>query len=122
MTCWLAIITSGVISDKLIQNEKLTKWTARKLFNSIGFGLPAFAFIGLMFVTPHTRIFGFILILLNITISGFQYGGGYLVNFNDIGGRFSGVIYGISNTVGGISSVILPFLIGVIASNVIWSF
>ncbi len=75
-------------------------------------------FIGLMFVTSDTRVLGFILILLNITISGFQYGGGYLVNFNDIGGRFSGVIYGLANTLGGLSTIFLPLLIGFVASNV----
>jgi hypothetical protein len=51
--------------------------------------------------------------------SGFQYGGGYLVNFNDIGGPFSGVIYGLANTIGGISTIFLPFLIGFVAKNVI---
>lgn len=50
--------------------------------------------------------------------SGCQYGGGYLVNFNDIGGKYSGVVYGIAHTIGGAAAVILPSLIGILTPNV----
>jgi hypothetical protein len=29
-----------------------------------------------------------------------MYGAGFLVNFSDIGGKFSGIIYAIANTIG----------------------
>ena len=53
--------------------------------------------------------------------SGLVYGAGYLVSFNDIGGSFSGIIYGLANTIGTSTSILAPFLVGVLTTNVIFS-
>jgi len=40
-----------------------------------------------------------------------------MVNFNDIGGSYSGIIYGISNTIGTIASVLVALLVGILTQN-----
>ena len=43
---------------------------------------------------------------------------GPLVNINDIGGAYSGVVYGITNTFGTIPGIVCPYIVGVITKNV----
>jgi len=38
--------------------------------------------------------------------SGLTYGAGFLVNYTEIGGRFSGMVFGLSNTIGTLSGMI----------------
>lgn len=109
---------SGIFSDSLIKAEKYEKIKIRKLFNTIGFLIPAATFIGLIYTNSSRKVLGFSMVLINISFSGFQYGSGYLVNFNDIGGIYSGIIYGVANTIGNLSAVLAPFLVGVITKNV----
>jgi hypothetical protein len=40
------------------------------------------------------------------------------VNYNDIGGAFSGMVFGISNTIGTIAGIISPILVGRLTKNV----
>jgi hypothetical protein len=47
-----------------------------------------------------------------------RVGGGFVVNFVEIGGSLSGVIQGIANTIAGISGILAPFLMGFLTSNV----
>ena len=54
--------------------------------------------------------------------SAFYYGGGLYVNFSDIAGPFSGVLFGISNTIASVSGVISPYLVGILTPSVsLWS-
>jgi len=47
-----------------------------------------------------------------------MYGAGYMVTFNDIGGVFAGIVYGVANTIGLVTAVLAPFLVGLITTNV----
>lgn len=67
VTCWLTIIVSAVISDKIIGKKRFSKKLVRKAFNTIGFLVPILTFIGICFVLKSTRVIGFFLILLNLT-------------------------------------------------------
>jgi hypothetical protein len=60
------------------------------------------------------------LFILIFTFSGMLYGAGYLVNFNEIGGSYSGIIYGFASTISVGASILAPFLVGVLTENVIF--
>ena len=47
-----------------------------------------------------------------------SFGAGYGVNFNDIGGSFSGIIYGFANSIGTSTSILAPVLVGLLTKNV----
>ena len=51
-------------------------------------------------------------------LSGLCNGAGYIVNINEVGGKYSGILYGISNTFGTLSGIIAPYVVGVITTNV----
>lgn len=40
------------------------------------------------------------------------------MSFNDVGGTFSGIIYGFANTLAMIAGFMAPFLMGLLTSNV----
>jgi sugar phosphate permease len=48
---------------------------------------------------------------------GFNHGGGYTVNINDIGGRYSGILFGISNTFATIPGIVAPYIVAVLTPN-----
>lgn len=45
-------------------------------------------------------------------------GAGYLVNINDIAGPFSGIVFGLSNTIATLPGIISPNLASAITKNV----
>lgn len=112
-------ILSSLFSDKIIQSRRLSRGGTRKLFGSIGLFVPLFAIIGLSFVTCQYPIVGIILLVIGISFSAMCWGGGHLVNINDIAGPFSGILFGISNTIATLSGILAPYLVGVITANVI---
>ena len=50
--------------------------------------------------------------------SGCAYGAGFLVNYNDVAGAYSGIVFGIANTFATIPGIIAPYLVGEITKNV----
>lgn len=49
-------------------------------------------------------------------------GAGYLVNINDIAGPYSGIVFGLSNTIATLPGIISPNLASLITKHVIYSF
>jgi len=114
----LFTISSGILSDKLIQVGRLSRAIVRKIFNSVGFIVPMIAVIGLIFITSDKAYYGVLLVTIGLAFSGLTYGGGFLVNYNDIGGTFAGLVFGLSNTIGTISGIVAPYLVGALTPNV----
>ena len=80
--------------------------------------MPALAVLSLMFVTCANPYIGVVLVAVGLAFSGLTYGAGFLVNYNDVGGTFSGIVFGISNTIGTISGIVAPYLVGLLTPNV----
>ena len=58
-------------------------------------------------------------ILAKITcFRGFATGPGYGINFNDIGGNFAGIVFGLSNTIATTPGFFGPYLVGIMTKNV----
>lgn len=49
-------------------------------------------------------------------------GAGYLININDIAGPYSGIIFGISNTMSTLTGILSPYLASNITKHVIFCF
>jgi ACS family sodium-dependent inorganic phosphate cotransporter-like MFS transporter 5 len=79
------------------------------------------AVIGLSFVTCQHPYVGVALLVLGVATIGCQYGGGFLVNYNDVCGRYSGMTLGIANTFASVPGVLAPFFVSFITKNVILS-
>lgn len=76
------------------------------------------AVIGLIFVTSKLAYVGVLLVTIGLAFTGLSYGSGFLVNANDIGGSYAGLVFGLSNTIGTIPGVIAPYLVGALTPNV----
>lgn len=114
---WFIILVSGQIGDKLIVSKKLSKVAVRKLFNTLGLILPAAAVGALCFVTCSTPYVGVALLTIGLATTGCGYGAGFMVNYNDIGGPFAGLIFGMVNTFGTMPGFIAPGLVGILTPN-----
>jgi MFS transporter, ACS family, solute carrier family 17 (sodium-dependent inorganic phosphate cotransporter), member 5 len=106
------------LCDKFLSSGNLNKKQVRILFTWIGFTPPVFALIGLSFVTCATPYIGVALLIIGVSFSGCNYGAGYLINVNDIGGQYSGIVFGIMNTFATVPGIISPFIVSIITANV----
>jgi hypothetical protein len=41
-----------------------------------------------------------------------------MLGYNDIGGRWSGMVLGLSNTINSLAGIVAPFLVGFLTKNV----
>ena len=80
--------------------------------------LPAIFVIGVGFMDCHHAAGGVVLLTVGVSMCGFQYGSGFVVNPGDIAPRYAGIIFGISNTFGTIPGFLAPIAIGIITSEV----
>jgi ACS family sodium-dependent inorganic phosphate cotransporter-like MFS transporter 5 len=72
----------------------------------------------LVLITHEHSYIGVFLVTIAIGSSGFVYGAGFLVTFNDVGGRFSGMALAISNTLASVPGCIAPQITGILTKNV----
>ncbi|KAK7098468.1 sialin-like [Littorina saxatilis] len=114
---WLAINVSGQLFDFLQSRGTLTTTAARKISNSLGEIVPALFVIGVGFMDCTNPVGGVVLLTVGVSMCGFQYGSGFIVNAGDIAPRYAGIIFGISNTFGTIPGFLAPIAIGIITSE-----
>ncbi|CAF0740881.1 unnamed protein product [Didymodactylos carnosus] len=111
---WLSSLLSGAAVDKLVQTKTMSLTSARKLFNSITSFGPVLCMISLCFCDETTKPLGIVTIVIFLAFSGLGYGAGYVVNFNDIVPAYSGVIFGIANTLASLAGVIGNLVAGIV--------
>ncbi|CAF0770185.1 unnamed protein product [Brachionus calyciflorus] len=113
ISCWMCAMISSFISDRLIISEVISKASIRKIFNGIGFIVPMIAVILLSFVTCANPYMGVVLLAFGVGFLGCNTGAGFQVNINEIGGNYSGILFGISNTFATLSGIVSPYIVGV---------
>jgi MFS transporter, ACS family, solute carrier family 17 (sodium-dependent inorganic phosphate cotransporter), other len=93
----------GVIADYLITRRILSITNTRKVLNTIGFVISAFALMALpLFSTPSGTV-----ICSAISLGFLALGrAGFAVNHMDIAPKFAGIVMGVSNTAGTLAGVI----------------
>ncbi|KAL8574081.1 hypothetical protein ACOMHN_061543 [Nucella lapillus] len=114
---WLTINVSDQLFDCLQSRRWLTTTAARKISNSLGEIFPALLVIGVGFVDCHNPVLGVALLTVGVSMCGFQYGAGFIVNSGDIAPGYAGIIFGISNTFGTIPGFLAPIAIGIITRD-----
>lgn len=76
------------------------------------------AVFGLAFVTCAVPYLGVALLTLGLAFTGCAYGAGFMVNYNDIGGSFAGLSFGMSNTIATTPGFIAPLIVGALTTHV----
>ena len=123
----------GIITAHLVRSKKMTLTNARKLSNSITSFVPAVMYdITYVIVMDSRQMLGIITVLIFLASSGKKfriyylirndiffdclglgYGSGYIVNFADIVPAYSGVIFGIANTLASLAGLIGNIVAGI---------
>ncbi|CAK9213377.1 unnamed protein product [Sphagnum troendelagicum] len=100
---------AGACADFLIQSG-VTVTTTRKIMQSIGFLGPAFALLGLNAVKNPTVAAAWL--TAAVGLSAFSQAG-FLVNHQEIGPKYAGVLHGMSNTAGTVAAIVSTMGVGV---------
>jgi len=93
----------GVVADHLITRRILSVTKTRKLLNTIGFVVSAFALMALpLFSTPSGTV------MCSALSLGFLALGraGFAVNHMDVAPKFAGIVMGVSNTAGTLAGIV----------------
>lgn len=93
---------AGASSDVLVQRG-VSVTTTRKLMQSIGFLGPAVALLGLNAV--KSPVVASAWLTAAVGLSAFSQAG-FLVNYQEVGPKYAGVLHGMSNTAGTLAAII----------------
>eukprot|EP01065_Artemidia_motanka_P004976 TRINITY_DN12366_c0_g2_i4.p1 TRINITY_DN12366_c0_g2~~TRINITY_DN12366_c0_g2_i4.p1 ORF type:complete len:569 (+),score=156.48 TRINITY_DN12366_c0_g2_i4:64-1770(+) len=120
---------AGTLADKMLAKPGANRTGIRKWFNAVGAVLTAVCFFSLRWLQPcdvseatfdsGCRDFNLAALLTTLAIAstGITVAGGYNVNFLDLSPRFSGHIYGVSNTFASIPGVVGQLVTGAILAG-----
>ncbi|XP_017859734.1 PREDICTED: vesicular glutamate transporter 1 [Drosophila arizonae] len=105
----------GMLADHLRKNGILSTTNVRKLFNCGGFGMEGLFFL---FVAHSQTATGAMFALTcGVAFSGFAISG-YNVNHLDIAPRYASILMGLSNGIGTLAGIIVPYALdGLIQRN-----
>ncbi len=72
------------------------------MFTGFALFVPMIATLVLAYVDCSQPYLAVALLMIGVGFLGLATGGGYIININEVGGIYSGVLFGISNTFGSI--------------------
>uniref|UniRef100_A0A0A9BRS6 Major facilitator superfamily (MFS) profile domain-containing protein n=1 Tax=Arundo donax TaxID=35708 RepID=A0A0A9BRS6_ARUDO len=101
----------GVVADHLIKRRIMSVTNTRKVLNTIGFVVSAFALMALpLFSTPSGTV-----VCSAISLGFLALGrAGFAVNHMDVAPKFAGIVMGVSNTAGTVAGIVGVGLTGYI--------
>ncbi|KAK6638161.1 hypothetical protein RUM44_008589 [Polyplax serrata] len=86
----------GWMADFAFEKNWLTVVASRKIFNTLGFWIPAAALVALGFITEEQKTMGVVLLVLAVGFNAGQYTGFFLVHM-DMSPNFASIMTGITN-------------------------
>ena len=107
----LLLSSAGKSFDMIRARNCCSVTTLRKIFNSIGFFCPALAFIGIQFLPCHYKVGHVVLISLGMALHQFAISGGFYFSHAEVAGPYSGVLFGITNTMAQIPGFLTPVIV-----------
>lgn len=111
---FLVINVSGLIFDAVMSKQLVTRTMARKVGNTLGLLLPGIFVLAVGFFDCAQAVWAVTLLVIGVSMSGFQYGAGFLTNAGDIAPQYAGIIFGLSNTFATLPGFISPNVISYI--------
>ncbi|XP_023299760.2 putative inorganic phosphate cotransporter [Lucilia cuprina] len=104
------------IANYINKHRLLTTNYSRKLFNSIGQGIPMIALITLAFCDSSNILLAVILIILTVGFNAASFLG-FQVNHIDLSPNFAGVLMGITNCAANVMSILAPLAKGLLVQD-----
>ncbi|PVD32482.1 hypothetical protein C0Q70_07921 [Pomacea canaliculata] len=116
LVMWIVNFVAGPLADHLRKPNRLSTAVVRKLMVSVGLFGPAVALLVTTYLPGCQRTLTVSLLTLAMGFSGFTIAG-HSVNHLDIAPAFAAVLFALTNTVGTISGLIGPALVGVLTEK-----
>ncbi|XP_071171387.1 sialin-like [Mytilus edulis] len=113
---WAMINIAGWMADFFRERRFMNTTMTRKIFDSFGKIVPALMLICLGYVDCTTPTLAIVLLILAVSLTGFQYSG-YLINHVDIAPPYAGILFGISNSIASVTGFISPSVVGAITNK-----
>ncbi|XP_023014226.2 putative inorganic phosphate cotransporter [Leptinotarsa decemlineata] len=98
------------IADMLIRKNIVSVTTSRKIFNTIGFAVPALALISLIFVEAGNKVATIVILVIAVGFNAGQLSG-FNLNHIDLSPVHSGTLMAITNSTGAIASILAPLAV-----------
>lgn len=117
ISTFIVVNTSSILSDYLLSRNIIDRLVLRKVFSAIALLTPTICLLGLSFVTCQTPYLGVFLLTAGFAATGFGSAGGFFLSIYEVGGPFTSIIIGITNTVGTLPGILAPFLVGILTAN-----
>jgi ACS family sodium-dependent inorganic phosphate cotransporter len=112
---YLMALLAGIIADRLMNSEKISKTTTRKMFTFIGVFTPGILMIMQAYFGDN-QVWSVMIFTIALTLNG-AVTGGYLGNGLDIAPNFSGTIFGMANTLSSFGGFLSSFIVGKLTNN-----
>ncbi|XP_046649856.1 sialin-like [Daphnia pulicaria] len=104
-------LVAGKFFDWCRAKQFLSVTWLRKIFNTVGFLLPAISFFAVGQLTSEWRYVAVFLLALSQAGSEIAIMGGFMFSNIDLAPQYSGVLQGISNTIGTVPGFVSPIAI-----------
>ncbi|KAI0229659.1 Sialin [Lamellibrachia satsuma] len=115
-TMFVMAIAASQLADFVRRKKIATTVLTRKIFQTIGFMIPAVMVVALGYMKSSQVTMAIVFLTIGVGFTGISRSG-YAVNHVDIAPRYAGILMGISNTVATIPGVVSPTLAGALTTN-----
>lgn len=113
----LCTILFGIVSNLLIKSRRLSTLATRRLCNTIGMMIPSLLFpiISFLDCSNISAVIG--LLVVAGGAPGAYLSSGFILNAADIAGPYSGIVFGLSNSLGSLTGIVAPYLAHMITNE-----
>lgn len=113
----MIVPAGGLLADYLRKHGIMTTTNVRKVFNCGGFGMEALFFLVVAHATTsRSGTAATIALAIGVACSGFAISG-FNVNHLDIAPRYASILMGMSNGIGTIAGLLVPFFVDAITAK-----
>ncbi|CAH1972866.1 unnamed protein product [Acanthoscelides obtectus] len=111
--CWALNLVMSPIADMLIDKRYVSLIVSRKIFNSIGFFVPALALVGMTFVGSSNSQLAVGILVIAVGFNAGQFSG-FNLNHIDISPTYAGTLISLTNTCGTAFSICAPLSVDLV--------
>ncbi|CAG9865517.1 unnamed protein product [Phyllotreta striolata] len=107
---WIMNLVLSPIADYIIYKGYVPLITSRKIFNSIGFFIPALALISITFIQSDNRALIETILVITVAFNAGHYSG-FNINHIDLSPTFAGTLMGITNSISAVFTIMAPLAV-----------
>ncbi|KAJ8980966.1 hypothetical protein NQ317_013420 [Molorchus minor] len=115
LVLWLLSLVMSPLADWLIRRRIVSLEGSRKIFNTIGLFVPAFALFALLLVDGTQKTTTIFILVIAVGFNAGQFSGFHL-NHIDISPTHSGTLMGITNSLSNIFGILAPLAVDAVKS------